>query len=1033
MTLARQVLRHRPAVVLASALVTAGGLWAAVHLPAGIYPEVEFNRVMVVAQGGTFEPRDMVVAVTRPLEEALIGVMDLRRVRSRTVRGSAELSLDFRAGADMAVALQQVQGRAAALQGELPSGLALTVERLTPSVFPILQFELRGGDPVLLRDIAQYTIRPRLARLPDVGAVVVQGGLVREVAVEVHPDRLVARGLPITEVAQQIQQGNTVVAAGRVDREGRQFGVLVSDLAATPEAVGALVLRGDGAAPTRVRDVARVGYGTEDQFQLAAGNGAPAALINVSRQPRGSILQVETAVLATVDSLRAGLPAGVRLDLVSNLGGLVRESIAGVRDAILLGGLLAAVVLFLFLGRPLLTLAAAATVPLAIIGAFGGLLLLGDSLNLMSLGGIAVAVGLIIDDAVVVVENLARHAPAAGGRMAPAAIEQAIEEILGPVTSSTLTTVVVFAPLGLLQGVVGQFFRSFSVALALAVLLSLVYSTTLLPAVVEGLLGSRTPHSPPSPWLRLDRLERGYLRLAAALLRRPGVAGVVALGVLVGGAGLTTRLATGFLPEMDEGGFILDYWTPTGTSLLETDRQLRLLEAELAADSAVAAFTRRTGAELGLFATAPNRGDLTVLLAPRRDRTASVYEVMDRLRLRLARRLPGLRIEFHQVQADLLGDLTGAPSPVELRLYHPDVRVAEAAARQVARRLADLPGLADLFDGVVGDLPTMDLRLDPARVARLGITPADAGRQAQAALFGAGAGAVREADRLVGIRVRFPDDWRQDPSRVGTLPVIGPRGWAPLASLGLLADTAAISELTRENLRPYVAVTGAVDVTRSSLGQVMTAIRSRLAGTPLPAGSSLEYGGMQAGQRESFRQLLLVFALAAGLVLLVMVIHFGNFRAPVIILLGSLLGLPGAVAALALSGTPFNVSSFMGLILLVGLVVKNGIILYDAARWHEVAGGPAAALLAAGRVRLRPILMTTLCTLTGLLPLALGVGAGAELQRPLAIAVIGGLCLSTVSTLLLLPAALLAAGALPAAGDGAGAPAPRHADVIGDG
>jgi multidrug efflux pump subunit AcrB len=314
----------------------------------------------------------------------------------------------------------------------------------------------------------------------------------------------------------------------------------------------------------------------------------------------------------------------------------------------------------------------------------------------------------------------------------------------------------------------------------------------------------------------------------------------------------------------------------------------------------------------------------------------------------------------------------------------------------------------------------MELRLDPARVARLGLTPVEAGRQAQAALFGAGAGAVREADRLVGIRVRFPDGWRQDPNRVGTLPVIGPRGWAPLASLGLLADTAAISELTRENLRPYVAVTGAVDVTRSSLGQVMTTIRSRLAGTPLPAGSSLEYGGMQAGQRDSFRQLLLVFALAAGLVLLVMVIHFGNFRAPVLILLGSLLGLPGAVAALALSGTPFNVSSFMGLILLVGLVVKNGIILYDAARWHEVAGGPAAALLAAGQVRLRPILMTTLCTLTGLLPLALGVGAGAELQRPLAIAVIGGLCLSTVSTLLLLPAALLAAGALPVAGGAGG-------------
>jgi len=987
------------------------GLYAATRLPAGIYPEAEFERIVVVADGGTFEPREAVVAVTRPLEEALIGVIDLRRLRSRTVRGGAELSLDFRPGADMPFALQQVQGRIAALRGDLPPGINVVVERLTPSVFPILQFELRGVDPVLLRDLAQYTIRPRLARLADVGEVEVQGGLVREVAVLADPERLIARRISITEVADRIRTGNVVSPAGRLDREYRQFGVSVSGLATGPEGVGALAVQNSGATAVRVRDVATVEYGTEDQFELTSGNGEAAALINVSRQPTGSILDVEAEVLATVDSLRATLPAGAKLELVYDLGALVRESIGSVRDAILVGGLLSAVLLFLFLGRPALTLAAAATVPLTIAGTFGFLWLFHDSLNLMSLGGIAVAVGLIIDDAVVVVENLERHLPADGSPLSRGMIEQAIEEILGPVTSSTITTVVVFAPLGLLEGVVGQFFHSFSLALAIAVTLSLVYATTLLPAVVESLL-RRSSGDHRAPLFRMGRLAGLYDRYAREFLLHPQRAAFAAGVLLLVGLGAATRLETGFLPDMDEGGFILDYWTPTGTSLAETDRQLHVLEQTLRADPAVAAFTRRTGAELGLFATAPNQGDLTVLLKPRRERDASVYETMDRLRVELEARVPAVRVEFHQVQADLLGDLTGAPDPVEIKIFHPDVRVAEEAARAVAAKVEDVEGLEDLFDGVQGDLPTMVLQVDPARAARLGVTTEEVTAQARAGMFGEEAGSVRETDRLVGIRVRYPDAVRNSADALARMPIVGPGGWSPLGALGAVRDTGEISELSRENLRPFVAVTGGIDVDQSSLGSVMSEIRDRLSGIPLPAGSSLEFGGAEAGERESFRQLLLVFGLAIGLVLLVMVIHFRNFRAPALILLGSLLGITGAAVALVVTGTPFNVSSFMGFILLVGLVVKNGIILYDAARTRIADAGSAEALLEAGRVRLRPILMTTLCTLAGLLPLAFGFGAGAELQRPLAVAVIGGLCFSTLSTLLLLPAALHSAGAL---------------------
>jgi multidrug efflux pump subunit AcrB len=709
-----------------------------------------------------------------------------------------------------------------------------------------------------------------------------------------------------------------------------------------------------------------------------------------------------------VDSLRPLLPAGVRLESVYDQGELVRASIASVLEAILIGSALAVVVLFLFLGRLDLTLTAALTLPLAVIGTFAGLAAANDSLNLMSLGGLAVAIGLVIDDAVVVVENIARRT--AGRDRDAESVLAATDEILGAVAGSTLTTVVVFAPLALLEGVVGQFFKSFALALAVAVSLSLLYAVTLIP-ILAARAGTRTGSA--ERGLSLARVGAWYTSLVGQALGRRSLAVGLAAGMVALAFVAWRSVGTGFLPQMDEGGFILDYWTPTGTSLSETDRELSRLEQVLREDPAVAAFTRRTGVELGLFATAPNQGDMTVLLKPRNLRKISVYGVMNRLRDRLDRELPSVRVEYHQILEDLLGDLTGAPEPVELKLFHPLVAVAAQAAKQVASAVETVPGLADLYDGDAGQLPELKVALDPARLARLGLSADDAALQARSALFGADAGAIREVDRLVPIRVRLPDSVRYAGSIIARLPIVGPSGWAPLGSLGTVQDTSDPSELLRENQRPVVMVTGAVDPEQASLGGVMLQIRERLSRTALPPGVSLEYGGQYVGQREAFRQLLLVLALATAGVLLVMVAQFGSFRGPLVILLAASLGLTGALGALALTGVPFNVSSFMGLILLVGLVVKNGIILFDAARGFRAAGlGEHAALIEAGRIRLRPIVMTTLCTLAGLLPLAFGLGAGSELQRPLAVAVIGGLTLSTLVTLVLLPVGLDVVGAL---------------------
>jgi multidrug efflux pump subunit AcrB len=547
-------------------------------------------------------------------------------------------------------------------------------------------------------------------------------------------------------------------------------------------------------------------------------------------------------------------------------------------------------------------------------------------------------------------------------------------------------------------------------------LLSLVVAVALIPLLTGDWLSRRAPgdaQGPPRFRLSLAPVEHLYSAALGTLLRRPLVAGGIAILTAVSLLGLARTIGTGFMPDMDEGGFIFDYWTPAGSSLSETDRLLGRIENILRADPDIQSFTRRTGSELGFFATSPNRGDMTVLLKPRGQRHSTVYKVMNRVRIRSQTEAPSVRVELIQILQDLIGDLAGTPNPVEIKLFHPELEVAERASQAIAAAVEPVPGLVDLFNGVQGNVPEVRVDLDPVRVSRLGLTIDETSSEVRQALLGGDAGTVREPDRQVPIRVRLPDSVRFDPAVVARLPIVGPAGWATLGSLGRVHDTVDALELTRENLRPYAMVTGEVDPTAGSLGSVMRDIRHRVVQVPLPAGVVLEIGGQDASQRDSFRQLLLVFSLGAGAVLLVMVMQFRSFRGPLAIMLAAPLGLTGALLALAATGVPFNVSSFMGLILLIGLIVKNGIILLDAARHFRREGLEVSeALLRAGRLRMRPILMTTLCTLAGLLPLVLGLGSGAELQRPLAIAVLGGLALSTLVTLLLLPVGLMAIGAL---------------------
>ncbi len=1013
---------QRRFVYLLVALLSAGGIYAALRLPSAIYPELAFPRILVVAEGSSLGARQMLFTVTRPIEEAVSIVPGVTRVRSRTIRGATEISITFSDNTDMTYALQQVQARVNQVRATLPTELDIEIERMTPSLFPILSYNLEGGDPATLYDIARYQLKPLISRVPGVGRVDVQGSDVREIEVIADPARLAAQRLTYDDLANAIREATGVTAVGRLPQDYKQYLIVAAQEAHSQDDIAAVVV-GHG---LRVRDVATVTLGTEDHVRIISGDGKPAALLNITRQPGGNTLGIVDSVASLARSVRKTLPPGVRLKAVYDQGALVRDAMKSVRDAMIIGAILAVMILLLFLHHARITAISASSIPLTLAISVFAMYLIGQTFNLMTLGAMAIAIGLVIDDSVVITENIVRHLRLNPNRHE--AIREALHELIWPVTTSTLTTVVVFLPLRLLKGVVGQFFAALSITLTIAVLVSLLLALTIIPLMSDQFLTREDAEaddianepSPPQPTragalLRrirhaLDTLSLRYQQSLQRVLHHPRRMLAAAAILIIAGVIAQRFVGTGFLPEMDEGAFVLDYWTPGGTALAETDRELHIVENILAQTPEIEGTSRRTGAELGLFATEQNTGDVVARLQASSKRSRSIFEVIDEVRVKIETAVPRLRIEFVQILSDVINDLAGAARPVEIKLYGPDLNRLEAYAKSIEPRIAGIEGIEDLFNGVSEPSAELDMRVNEAEANRVGLTPQRIADAATGALLGATAGEVRLEDRAIGVRVRAPDTVRFNRLQLTALPIVSSQTGAPvpLGTLATFEPVEARAQLLRENQQQMIAMTS--DVSGRSLGSVVNDVKVVLAAHPPPAGIRLELGGQYASQQDAFRGLLLVLLLAAASVVAVMVLQFQSFVEPLIVLLAAPLSFIGAIGLLLITGTPLNVSSFMGLILLVGLIVKNGIILLDFTRHRMQTGGLALepAIIEAAAVRLRPILMTTLCTLFGLFPLALGLGAGSELQKPLALAVIGGLTLSTPITLFVVPTLLVA-------------------------
>ncbi len=1126
------------ALVLSAALLTAGGVYSALRMPSSVYPEVTFPRIAVVAKSGDRDVTNMDVKVTRPLEEAVSSVIGVAQVRSKTIRGGSELSVDFDPGTDMRRAETLTWNRIGAVKAQLPVLEELTVEQMTPSVFPILSLVLTGGDNrAQLRDYAYYQLAPLIKNIPDVLYARVAGGDVREIEVICRPDDLLAHGLSAADLADQIGQLTPLQPIGRVENQPLAFQLIVTGQTEKARQIADLVISTRKDQPIRVRDVADVQILHQDRAMSIGYDQQDAVVITVFRRLGGNTVQISRDLANLLEKNGLTRPVGdpgkkpprnIQATVVYDQASFVETAVFNVRDAILIGGLFSILILLAFLRSWRATLISALAIPTTLAITFLFLHWTGETLNLMSLGGLAVAIGLIIDDTVVVIENIARHLTRQGDKetrrqgdeetgplartpgllvsRSPDAVDAASREITGAVIGSTLTTVLVFVPLAFIVGVYGQFFAALSWSLSIAVLVSMVISLTLVPVFAAKFLAGR-PMPEPGPIYRA--VAHLYEVALGGALRFPWV--TLGLSVAAVGLGvvlytgipnptakrepgkpppqpLVKGLQTGLMPSMDEGAFVVDYWAPAGSPLGETEKKAQEIEKILSKNPDVKAYVRRTGAELGLFATQTSRGDIQVVLRSAEDDPVSlvtkrvrpplkelepelkkqgktVEGERDNIRAKYRRRPlkdvmdevedeikdsfgeNQLKVELVQIMADELNDLSGINKPVEVKLFGPDQRVLRNLAKDVAEVLESKGkgrGIKEVNSNVRQGNPDLRIQLDGVYADKLGLKPDAVVRQLKAIFQGQIATQMPESSlRITDVRVRYPDSVRFgtepgsatpakgyfDAQRVlnqwillpetklpaaagaGAAPMTltGPQRAVPLYALGDIKPIRTPDEQWRENQQPAIFVTAERNESEAGLGAVVSDIREWMGkDITLPAGYRWEMGGEYVRQQEAFYSLAVVLVVAVLLVFIMLAFQFRSVALPLLIFLTQPLSLVSGLFALWLTNTPLNVSSYMGAILLIGLDMKNGILLVEYIQQLRKEGmALRPALLLAGRTRFRPILMTSLAAILGLFPLALGIGPGAQMQQPLAIMVIGGLTANMLFTRMVIPVGYL--------------------------
>jgi len=995
---------HRRSILFLITLLALGGVVLGFQLPISLFPKVSFPRVQVNINAGDRPADLMVIQVTLPVEESVRSVPGVLNVRSTTSRGSAEISIDFKWGMDMIQSTLQIESAINQVISVLPQGVTFTVRRMDPTIFPVMAYSLTSDSHSLieLRDIALYQLRPVLSTVKGVADIGVQGGQKEEFRVTVDPARLNSFGLTITDVANALSASNVITAVGKLEDHYKLYLVVSDTRFINMSQIQNTVLRSGEDGVVLLEDIATVSSTSAPQWIRVTADGHDAVIFQIFQQPDGNTIQIARDIKSKLKEFSGKLPADVVVANWYDQTDLILSSAKSVRDSILIGVLLASFILLIFLRDIRTMLIAAIIVPSVLAATVLFLYVFQMSFNVMTLGGMAAAVGLIIDDTLVMVEHIIRRL-SENTEEKHSKVMLAAREFTKPLSGSSASTIIIFAPLAFLSGVTGAFFKALSLTMAAGLLISFFVAWLALPLLADHLLKAEGARKNKNDKLT-KKLHNLYDRFMSRMLRKPPLilVGIIPL-LLLGWIGYK-HTGSGFMPSVDEGGFILDYRSPSGTSLTETDRLLKQVEDIIILTPDVETYSRRTGLQLGGGLTEANQGDYFIKLKPFPRRP--IETVMDDIRNRIENSVPGLEVEMAQLMEDLIGDLTAVPQPIEIKIYSDDEGLLKKLGPSVAREIGKIRGVVDVRDGIVLAGDAIEINIDRVKASLEGVDPESVTKTVSDYLSGVVTTQVEKGPKLVGVRVWVPKDSRNTVPDINSILISAPDGHLfPLKRIGNLSIITGQPQITRDNLKRMIAVTGRI--TGRDIGSAIKDVKKVLSNESLmPKNVYYSLGGLYAQQQIAFKGLVMVFVGAVFLVFLLLLFLYESFRVALVILSIPLLAISAVFLGLWTTGTELNISSMMGMTMIVGIVTEVAIFYVSEYLSQPSNIDPNSAYIISGQNRMRPIAMTTLATILALLPLALAIGQGSAMQQPLAIAIISGLIFQMPLVLIVLPVLL---------------------------
>jgi CzcA family heavy metal efflux pump len=975
-----------------------GGIYSLTNIQTGLFPDITFPKIKIIAENGQQPVNKMMVTITVPLENAIKKVQNLHMVRSTTSRGSCEISAFLDWNTDIDLGKQRIEAEINSIRQDLPQDIQITIQKMNPSILPVMGYSLEGEgkSQIELRLIAEYTIKPFLSRIPGIAEIAIIGGKTKEYRVILDPLKMSNLGITPQFVSTVLSESNFIKSNGYINDYNRLYLSITNTAVNDKEELENIILKNTPQRAIQLKDIAKVEIAEKKEYIKINANGKDVPLIAVIKQPEANLVNLSKEVTSKIKDLNRLLPKGVKLVPYYNQADFVNGSISSLRDVLWIGLILALVVAFIFLRSLKASSVIFFTIPITLSLTIIILFAAGYTFNIMTIGAIAAAIGLIIDDAIIVVEQIHRTHEEHPGESSFTLVNEAIRYLFPAMVGSSFSTIVIFLPFVLMSGVAGAYFKVMTNTMIITLVASFLVTWIGLPVIY--ILFSKEVHNIGQSKVVKQRNWISYF------IQRPLISIIFSIAIIILALSILPRLPSGFLPDMDEGSLVLDFKSPPGTSLEETDRMLQQVDNILKGNPDVQKFSRRLGTQMGFFITEPNNGDYLIQLKTKRSKPT--MDVADDIRKEIESTLPALQVDFGQVIGDMLGDLMSSTQPVEVKIFGDDQEVLKKLAQQASDIIGNVKGTADLFNGITIAGPEMVIEPNIAKLAQYNLTPSDFQYLIQNKIEGNVAGSILETNKLTDIRLIETNKYPVSLNDINSSQIALPNGrLKPISEFAKITLTPGVAEIERENLKPMIAITARLN--NRDLGTTLKEIQQKIkSGLTLPVGYMIEYGGAYAEQQQAFSELLLILISSCFLVFVVILFLFRNIKVSLLIILIAMLGVAGSFIALFITGTPLNVGSYTGIIMIVGIIGENSIFTYLQFKYEREKVGRDNAIIYAISTRLRPKLMTALGAISALFPLALGIGTGAQMHQPLAIAIIGGLIIALPLLLIVLPSFL---------------------------